>query len=167
MADIAVRQGFDKLVYIEWDFWVLSTEMMREISQITSGLIAYWVPFYVFPESNIIVCGRDQMKALKVYSDRLGAKEDMTADTIAELTFPWTEVRKHRVGDRYPEYTDRLPMDVQYCAQLPNTHAVYNRGLVRLAWDSCRQCSGKIEFNAKGVLACRACYPEQFNLPPE
>jgi len=167
LADIAVRQNFDKLVYIEWDFWVLSTEMMREIARVEHGLIAYWVPFYVFPECNIIVCGKDQMKCLKVYSDRLGAKEDMTAETIAEVTFPWTEVRKHRIGDRYPEHTDLLPMGAEYCAQLPNTQVVYKRNLVRLAWELCPDCGGKIEFNEKGVLSCRACHPEQFSSPLE
>lgn len=167
LTRVAMEQGFDKLVYVEWDFWVLAEEMMREIACVDHGLIAYWVPFYVFPECNIIVCAKDQFKALKDKSDQLGAKTDMTAETIAEITFPWTEVRKHRVGDRYPEHTDLLPLDVEYCAQLPNTQLVHKRKLVRLAWETCQKCGGKIEFNAKGVLSCRVCHPDQFSSPQE
>jgi hypothetical protein len=167
LTELAFQQNFDKIVYIEWDFWVLSAEMMREIARVDHGLITYWSPRYLFPDCNIIVCARDQMKVLKEFSDRLGAKEDMTAETIAEVTFPWTEVRKHRVGDRYPEVTMDLPLDVEYCAQLPNTEVVHRAKLVRLAWELCPQCGGKIEFNVKGVLSCRVCHPEQFNSLPE
>jgi len=167
LIDIAIQQDFDKFIFIEWDFWVLGSEMVREISQIKQGLIAYWVPHYIFPECCIIVGGRDRMKAAKEAADRMGSTESITAKTIAEVSFPWTEVRKHRIGDRYPEFTELLPLDAEYCAQLPNTQVVHNRKLDRLAWSLCKQCGGKIEFNMSGVLSCRICNPEQFNSPQE
>lgn len=167
MARIALEQNFDKLIYVEWDCWVLSTEMMREIARIDHGLIAYWSPSYLFPECNLIVAGKDQFSALKLVSERFRSKEVAVFEDVPEKAILWTEVRKHRVGDRYPDWESKLPLNVEYCAQLPNTEIVYNGKLVQLAQALCFQCGERMELNEVKIVSCRTCHPEQFNLPLE
>jgi hypothetical protein len=157
LVRIALEQDFDKIVYIEWDFWVLAREMMREIARINHGLITYWSPLYAFPDCNIIICCKDRFQALKTASDEAREKTNATSADIPELCFPWTEVRKHRVGDRYPEKSDVLPLTAEYCAQMPNTHVVHEHKLVSLAQSLCRQCGSVIVFDAVGVLKCSNC----------
>lgn len=162
LTKAAREQDFDKLIFVDWDFWVLSQDMMTEVAAIDHGLVAYWVPRYLFAESNLIICGKDQFTVLEDAARINANTPKLTVDTIAENGFPWTEVRKHRVGDRYPEFTMDLPKNADYCAQLPLDEVVYNRSIVRVAWQLCKTCGHKIEFNRKGILSCRTCSPGEF-----
>jgi hypothetical protein len=162
LSKAAREQDFDKLIFIDWDFWVFNVEMMREIAAIDHGLVAYWVPRYLFAESNLIICGKDHFTILEDAAQINASSPRLDIKTIAENGFPWTEVRKHRVGDRYPEYTMELPMGADYCAQLPLDEVIHNQQIVRIAQQLCKECGHKIEFNKKGILACAQCRPEQF-----
>lgn len=161
LARIALEQDFDKLIYVEWDFWILSEAMMREIADIQHGLVTYWSPRYGFGESNLIICGRDQLDILRRSADE-SSKSNLTKTEIPEWSWPWTEVRKHREGDRYPEVTDSLPRSADYCGQLPGSHAIYNRSIIRLAWELCPRCGVRVERDLRHCLACPDCHPERF-----
>lgn len=161
LARCAKEQNFDKLIYCEWDFFVLNRAMMEEIAAIDHGLIAYWVPRYLFAESNLIICGKEHFQVL-LDAAVTNSDKALTTETIAENSFPWTEVRKHRVGDRYPEFREDIPLNADYCAQVPVDMTVLNGTLTRLAWQLCSACGSKIKFDKKGILGCPECEPERF-----
>jgi hypothetical protein len=165
MAKAAKDQGFDKLIYAEWDFWIISEDMLREIASIDHGLVGYWVPRHMFVESNLLVCCSDQFDVLAEVAQSIGAKKDCKAEDIAEFSFPWTEVRKNRTGDRYPEFAKEIPIGADYCAQLPLSQVIHRKSLMQIAQQKCPKCAGNITFDYNGVLACAKCEPARYLAP--
>lgn len=123
---VCQEQDFDRFILCEYDCFILSADMLYEVGATRSGLTAYWCPSYEIPETGIVICGRDKFQRLKEQAEALNSKTNPTRDDRFEVAVDWTEVRKNRKGDRYPETTRAVPADAEYVCQLP-VHA-------NLAW---------------------------------
>ncbi len=159
LAQIAKAQEFDRLIFVEWDFFIISETMMREIGSTTTGLMTYWVPKYNLPESAFIFCGRDQLETLEQTCLHVLSLKQLGKEHGAEFIIPWTDVRKHRVGDRYPEHLQSIPLDADYCAQVPISKAIHKHELIPLVSEKCLRCGTTLAFNRAGLLACPVCSP--------
>lgn len=157
LTRVARDQGFDKLIYIDWDFWVISREMMHEIRALKSGLTTYWVPRYGFPESSVFVCCSDMYQRLEDSALDALRKPVCLKSDICEVTIPWTRVITSRVGDRYPEFGSPLPAEADYCAQLPVSWAIHEGAIKSLATETCSACGADLVFFPSGVLGCERC----------
>lgn len=113
-VDVAERYGFEKMVHVESDAFLLSGELVDYVNALDSGWTALWCPRYRFPEVNIqVIC-----------ADRFGAMRAATAQALAnagrqmpEITLPFTHVEQGFAGDRYAEYRSDIPEDADYAAQ--------------------------------------------------
>jgi hypothetical protein len=113
-VEVAERYGFEKMVHVESDAFLLSGELVEYVNALDSGWTALWCPRYRFPEVNIqVIC-----------ADRFGAMRAATAKALAndgnqmpELTLPFTHVEQDFTGDRYAEYRPDIPEDADYAAQ--------------------------------------------------
>ncbi len=123
---VCKEQDFGRFILCEYDCFILSADMLYEIGVTHSGLVTYWCPTYGIPESAIVICGKDKFDRLEEQARSLQAKENPGENDRFEVAMDWTEVRKHRKGDRYVETNRLVPMDAEYHCQLP-VHA-------RLAW---------------------------------
>lgn len=120
------EQEFDRFVLVEYDCLILSPEMLYEVGQTATGLTCYWCPMYSIPETSVVICGKDRFQRTEEQARAVFNKENAGSDDRFEVAMDWTEVRKHRKGDRYPESTRAVPPDADYVCQMP-IHA-------QLAW---------------------------------
>jgi hypothetical protein len=157
LAMISIHNRFDRMIYIEWDFFILSDSMLHEAKNTNTGLVCYWCPRYGFPESGMFVCSSGHMESLLEIA-MANTEACLTKDaTVIERCVPWTEIRKNRVGDRYPEYLDSIPQNADYCAQLPIASGLFSRKAVRIVQDVCPMCGSGMEFDSSGILSCKVC----------
>lgn len=119
-------QGFDRFVLLEHDCFVISAELLFEIGRTASGMVCYWCPAYGMPETSIVICGKDRYQRTIEQAQCLLEKVNPTELDRFETAMDWTEIRKQRKGDRYPEVGRAFPADAEYLCQLP-IHA-------RMAW---------------------------------
>lgn len=106
--------NFERFIWIEWDAFVISQRMMKEIRETREGLVCYWCPRHSFPEGAIFICDRDNAaKVLALCGDKLSGKNT----TEAEKVFEWTEVRQNMIGDRYGEFAGAIPAEADYACQ--------------------------------------------------
>ena len=116
---VCAEQAFDRFIQIEGDAYILNPNLFIEIGGTTSGLVTYWSPGHNIPESAIVICSADHFKRLAEVVDAIRAKSGgCTAADRFEVAAPWTDIRKDRKGDRYPEFGPSVPADAQYCTQL-------------------------------------------------
>jgi len=112
---VAERYGFEKIVHIESDAFVLSGELVDYMNALESGWTTLWCPLYKFPEPNVQIICADR------FADLAAASADAAANgyhLIPEVNLPFTHVEKGFVGDRYGEYQDTIPADADYAAQV-------------------------------------------------
>jgi hypothetical protein len=112
-VEVCQQQDFDRMILIEADTLIMGPDMLFEIGKTTTGATAYWCPAHGIPESSICIFGKDKFQALADF-----ASDERRRDKGFESGMDWTEVRKHRVGDRYPEWTQSIPTNAEYCVQV-------------------------------------------------
>ena len=114
-----IEIGYEKIIHIDSDCFILSDRMMKLIGRTTTGWKAMWCPTYQFPESSLSVLCEDAFPLFKKFvkekhwPSRVGQK--------METTLPYTEIIKDAVGDRYGE-KDPPPYqnsDMDFYAQAP------------------------------------------------
>ena len=110
---IAERYGFDKLIHIESDAYVLSERLIKYLAGLSIGWTTLWCQRHGFPEPAIQVIGKDQFETMKKVVPR--------ADIDPEHVFPFTFIERESFkGDRYGEYQDFIPEDADYACQAEN-----------------------------------------------
>lgn len=113
----ALAHGFDKVVHIESDTFLLTERVIDFVNRTDAGWLSFWCRIHQFPETAIqIMAG----SALERYA-RVG--ETHPHETLIGKAFerqlPFDQVVKDFNGDRYGEYLDHIPADADYAVQVP------------------------------------------------
>ncbi len=111
----AVRHGFDRVVHVESDVFLLSDRIRDYFAGFENGWAALWSERYVFPELAIQVAAGDGLSAAfdftqKPYDHLIGRNH--------ELLVPFTHVERGLLGDRYGETHEPIPAGLDYVCQI-------------------------------------------------
>lgn len=97
---LARAAGFEKIIHIESDAFILTPKMFRYIEALDSGWTTFWTAKYKMPETAIQVICKDQFEQM----ERLQACAASELDgRLAEHVLPFTRVDRDFKGDRYSE----------------------------------------------------------------
>jgi hypothetical protein len=118
--EIAARFGFEKVVHVESDAYLLSGRLASYLEGLRTGWTALWCPKWEFAETAIQVVCLDRFWAI----DWPGARHEQLRGNAPELFLPFTHVEKGFVGDRYGEYAEAIPDDADYAVQVAPAMAV-------------------------------------------
>ena len=100
-AEYAKRHGFEKIIHVESDAFLIGDSVPALFNEIEDEWIALWVPFDEMPETAIQVAagtGLDSYYAVtrQPYSDFV--------QQVIELVLPFSRVIKSLAGGRFPAY---------------------------------------------------------------
>lgn len=109
------KYGFDKVVHVESDAYIVSKYLADFINEQKSGWQPLFSEAYKFPETSIQIICKDTFDRLKgLYEDR----DNLTKRELAEFCLPFTRVVRGFIGDRYGEpWCLRIPEQVDYICQ--------------------------------------------------
>lgn len=100
--EIASTYGYDKIIHIESDFFILSEKLKTYIRELNSGWTSLHSAHYEFPETAIQVICKDAFQAVAAFKkERVNSSYQM--DNYAELLLPFTTINTSFVGDRLGE----------------------------------------------------------------
>jgi hypothetical protein len=111
---VAARFGFEKVVHVESDAYVLSGRLSSYLDGIGSGWTALWCPRWSFPESAVQVVCADRFDSISWAR----ARKEQLRGRAPEMMLPFTHVERSFIGDRYGEYFDSIPGHADYAAQV-------------------------------------------------
>ena len=94
----AQQYGFEKIIHLESDFFVLSKPLFNWINTLSSSWSTLFSQHYNFPECAIQVITQDQYSAYEHLTKKDYAKEYVGWDM--ETVLPFTHVDKSFLGDR-------------------------------------------------------------------
>jgi len=120
-AKYAYKFGYQKVIHIESDAFVLSKQMYDYINNINSGWIAFWCDLHQFPENAIQVICEDE-----IYNFYKAVEKPYShfKDKDIERMLPYTKIERSFIGDRYSEYTDIIPVNADYACQVPHADVI-------------------------------------------
>jgi hypothetical protein len=146
-AHVARRYGFDKLLHVESDAFVLTRRLADRLRALDSGWSALWCPRFRMPESAVqVLCGpalieleglfaagppaweqsdwrlrwRAQARRLRRRwpgTNILMAPMALLGPQTAEYVLPFDRVLREFRGDRYGEFLDEYPPAADYVCQ--------------------------------------------------
>lgn len=117
--DLAGSLGCTKIVHVESDAFVLSRRLALYINALDAGWTAFWSPLADRPESAIQVVCADQFERFAAFARH--AADDPVFARGAEHALPFTATVRCFRGDRYGDYTDRIPPGADYACQVNRT----------------------------------------------
>jgi hypothetical protein len=129
---LAERYGFEKIIHVESDFYILSDRLKSYINNIQTGWISLYSQVYDFPETAIQVICRDSYPQFGEILNR-GLNSRYYFGQKAELILPFTRVDRGFTGDRIGEFEvfkqwaqqERDFIEIDYIGQLhPNIKTV-------------------------------------------
>ncbi len=115
-ARYAVAAGFDKVVHIESDAYIVSDRMRDWANATNTGWQAPYSGKYDFPEMAIQVIGPDRLTLFAAWTNR---PYDALKDSIHETALPFTNVEKAFFGDRFGEEEFSVPANADFATQVP------------------------------------------------
>ena len=115
-GEIARARGFEKVVHLESDSFLISARIQRYIDNLAEGWTAFWCPRHGMPETAIQVIAGSAIARLAALPathphERLVGRE-------FELQLPFDFVEKEFLGDRYGEYGPVVPGNADYAVQV-------------------------------------------------
>ena len=116
-AQYAQDNGYDKIVHIDTDVYVLSDKICTYIKSLDAGWNTFWCARHNFPESTFQIIGKDKIQEMKEWMT-VGYLKHYPCD--AENVIPFTNVNKSFKGDRYGETNEKQKPDMAYYCQCPN-----------------------------------------------
>jgi hypothetical protein len=113
-ARFAERNGFEKVVHIESDGFIITRRMQQYINELTNDWIAPSIQSHAMPESAIQVMAGSGFRSYveftrKPYSDFVGIE--------AENFLPFTRIETGFIGSRYGESMHHVPSDADFVTQ--------------------------------------------------
>jgi hypothetical protein len=99
-ATVAKSIGAKRIVHVESDAFIFSTEMLEFLFSRTSGWHVMWSPHYSMPETAIQVICEDAFDAMAGFASRPFTEFE---GQLAEHLLPFTSVVKRFSGDRFSE----------------------------------------------------------------
>ena len=113
-GEYAERCGFDKILHIESDAFLITPRIHEYFNARTTGWTALWCPLHSLPESGLqMIAGRD----IQDYRAFMSRPYEELRDNLIERLMPFTRVEKQFIGDRYGERGDTIPRDADYAMQ--------------------------------------------------
>lgn len=113
--DIAEKRGYNKIIHIESDAFVLSDRLWKHFSDIKEGWEVLWCPRYNMPENAIQIICKDSFLEFRQQADRF---KDGIRQGIIENLLPYKKINKDFVGDRYGEiglpFSNKMDYYCQY-----------------------------------------------------
>lgn len=106
-----------KVIWIDWDFMIVTQRFLDWICDITTGWRTVWCPQFDFPESSLQIICADQLESFKLFRQRWIA----TAKNVEiERHIPFTEINRNYIGGRYSDKAEPVPANADYVAQTSN-----------------------------------------------
>lgn len=97
--EIAKKYGYDRIVHVESDFFVLSDRLKEYIRNVESGWTSMYSAHYNMPESGIQIICKDAFDIFTAFKEK-HMNADYRMEQYAELLLPFTNVNQSFVGDR-------------------------------------------------------------------
>jgi hypothetical protein len=119
-ATYAETYGFNKIVHIEADSFVISDRMSKYINSLTEGWTTFWCPKYNFPEPCIQVIAGDSLKEFFKWNNKKIPYLGNYHNKLAENYLPFTNIVKDFYGDRWGESDTEPPKEADYATQMKN-----------------------------------------------
>jgi hypothetical protein len=113
-AEYARTFGFEKVIHIESDAFLISARMQRYCNEITDGWVTFRGPRHNYPETGIQVIAGSNLQRFNQISCLL---YDEYRGRPIETLLPFTRVETAFVGDRYGEYLSYVPPDADWTMQ--------------------------------------------------
>ncbi len=113
-AVFAMANGFEKIIHVESDAFLISRRIIDYINAVNDGWIAFWCKRWNFPETAIQVITGSAMASFCAVAKR--PNSDFINEGFEKL-LPFTHIEKSFEGDRYGEYTDRVPHFADFATQ--------------------------------------------------
>lgn len=108
---------YDKIVYMDNDFYILKQSMIDYINALSSGWTTFWCGKYGFPETGCHII----VKGCKEYDDFIACGMEQFFEqhnkTLMEHELPVTHVEHMFSGDRYGETNHPQTKEMDYYAQ--------------------------------------------------
>lgn len=99
---IAKKYGYQKIIHIESDFFVISARLKSYISNLNNGWASMYSDYYEFPETGIQIICEDAFQKLESTAENVSKLNCQVPGYIEEF-MPFTDVEKHFLGDRLGE----------------------------------------------------------------
>ena len=124
-AAYAQKYGYNKIIHIEADAFIISPRMIDHMNAYTQGWETFWCPRYQLPETAIqIIAGSALVSLYSLidvpYSQFAGQPADPGHGQGASW-LPYTTVNKNFHGDRWGENRQTPPTNADYACQIPVT----------------------------------------------
>jgi hypothetical protein len=119
-ATYAETYGFEKIVHIEADSFVISNRMGEYINNLTEGWTTFWCPTYNFPEPCIQVIAGASLQDFFTWNNKKIPYLGTYHNKLAEDYLPFTNIVKDFVGDRWGESNIEPPRNADYATQMQN-----------------------------------------------
>ena len=111
----AEANGFDRVVHIESDAFLISERGRRFAAEMQDGWVAPWSAHYDMPELGISVAAGDGLRRLAEFARQ---PYEALAGRVHERLVPFTRVEKTLIGDRFAESAAPVPPDADYATQV-------------------------------------------------
>ena len=113
--EYAIKHGFNKVIHLESDAFILSPRLANEVNSIKEGWRAWWCPRWQFPEAAFQVAAG--LGVVRAYEDARKDNEYWRGRFV-EREYQFTEVDQRFNGDRYGEYLNGIPSNADYACQV-------------------------------------------------
>ena len=110
----ASDNGFDKIIHLESDAYLLSDRIIDCVNSIETGWHTVWCPRHGMPEPAIQVICRDQFVS---FGHFFNVPYGTYAGVCVDKMLPYTHIHHEFIGDRYGEIMDEIPPGVDFCCQ--------------------------------------------------
>ena len=114
-ARYAKQHGFDKVVHLESDAYLISDRARAYVNDLRAGWTVLFCPKYDMPEITVqIICGESADRLVQFveqpYAQLRGKNH--------ERALPYDHIEKSLVGDRYGEESLDIPLDADFACQV-------------------------------------------------
>jgi hypothetical protein len=103
-AEYAERYGFEKIILIENDAFLISPRIQEYVNNLSDGWNTFWCPRHQFPENNIQIIAGSSVDDFIRWNKTQGRYEDEFLGKFPEFYTPYTNVNKDFYGDRWGEF---------------------------------------------------------------
>ncbi len=115
-AIYGAAHGFDRVMHIESDAFLISDRSKSFFRDFADGWAALWCGKYNFPESALQVAAGAGVASMRDFASL--PYEEKLAGRDHEQVLPLTHVERGFAGDRWGENAEAIPPDADYVAQV-------------------------------------------------
>ena len=118
-ARYAVAHGFEKVVHVESDLFLIGSRPQRYINEFQQGWASFWCPLHMVPEAAIEVIAGDAL-ARFAEIERTHPHESLVGRAF-EDQLPFDTIETGFNGNRYGEFLGFVPGNAEFAAQVKDT----------------------------------------------